>query len=78
MIPKKFEKGDYVKFQIKNVNVFKVQAYTTAKGTDISYEVPQSIVDFLKSDTKTKTDSITYRKKKVVSKKKGIPDVADL
>ena len=50
-IPKKFKKGDYVKFQITNVNVFKVKGYTTVQGSDITYNVPQSVVDLLKSDT---------------------------
>lgn len=60
VIPNKLKKGDYVKFQISNVNTLKVRGYTTAQGTNITYDVPQSVINLLKADTAEPNDSLSF------------------
>ncbi|MCO6174470.1 hypothetical protein NHF50_05375 [Flavobacterium sp. NRK F10] len=57
-IPQRIKKGDYIKTKIYNVNVFKVKGYTIAKGSDITYEIPESVISLLESAKEKETDSV--------------------
>ena len=73
-IPQKIKKGDYIKTMIYNVNVFKVKGYTTAKGSDITYEIPESVISLLESAKEKETDSVV---KKGVNKEIYFDDTID-
>jgi len=51
--------GDRIKFEILNVNTFKVNGYTTSKSVNFDSEVPAIFTDFAKSKTNTKDTTMS-------------------
>lgn len=45
-----FKEGEFVKFKIKNVNIFKVNGYTKTVSSNITFDIPENISALLKQD----------------------------